>query len=430
MEGGGMTEIVRLERALLRSMMDLGDEAVSLALDAGLEPDDFIDGRHRRVYQEAVRLWEDEAPVNQAAMVARLGGPTKALAEIFEADVIPAGRIRGCACLVKDKAMLRRLASATRRVAHLATAPDADPAQVLDEAQRAVSEVATGGDFSAVHVGKALSSIIRERGDGGEEAMIRTGFTGLDRLLGGLRPGGLYLVAGRTGAGKTSLLLSIAGNMAIDGGHPVLFVSKEQNEKELSGLLLCQQAEMDTRRWAMGNLKNPEEEERLRRAVFRLSDAPIHWFPCRGRGEAALREVKACARGLKMRKGLRVVMIDYLQLFAAYQSPEDISDISQGFKNLAMDLDVVVVAACQLNRAIDYREEKKPVLADLKGSGSLEQDADAVVFICPPETFEEDENLSEMAVPMTVDLVVAKNRGGPKGEVPVEFYPWCVLFHD
>lgn len=430
-----MNQVVGLERSLLRALLDGGDEAVSLAVDAGLRREDFLVAEHGRFYEQTLLLWEKEAPINRTSLAAVLGRGNRMLASLDEATGVPPGKVTGHARLIRDQAMLRRLAVAARRIQRAVADRDADPAQVLDEAQRAVAEAADRGDDTAVHVGETLSMIIKARGSGGGDRVTRTGFAKLDELLGGLRPGRLYLVAGRTGAGKTSLLISLTANMAVREDAGVLFVSKEQTERELCGLLLGCQARASVRLWLSGRDKVDESDERLiQRAIFRLSKAPIHWFRCRGSGETALRSVRARARGLKARRGLDVLMIDYLQLFASRQAAEEISEISQGLKRLAMDLDIAVVAACQLNRAIDYRDEKDPVLADLKGSGSLEQDSDVVLFICPPDDdaleMRHDVRPEESYMPRMVEIVVGKNRGGPRGKLPLVFEPWCPRFSD
>jgi len=249
---------------------------------------------------------------------------------------------------------------------------------------------------------------------------LRTGFDDLDALLAGLHNSDLVIVAARPAMGKTSFVLSLAQNVAIDHKHPVAFFSLEMSKEQLVMRMLCSEARVDNHRMRRGIVQKFEWSN-LTRAANLLTGAPIFIDDTPG---LSVLEMRAKARRLKMERGLRLVIVDYLQLMQAPGRSEnrqqEISQISRSLKALAKELDVPVIALSQLSRAVETRSaNKRPMLSDLRESGAIEQDADVVLFLYREEVYDRDcaEDLKGVA-----EVIIGKQRNGPMGDIKLKFF--------
>jgi len=255
---------------------------------------------------------------------------------------------------------------------------------------------------------------------------VSTGFRDLDELMLGFQPSALYVLAARPGQGKTSLALTCAASVAVESRKPVVFFSLEMSHLELTQRLLSAEARVDSRALRTGNLQEAQWPK-ITQAVGRLAEAP---FYIDDNPQTTIMEMRAKCRRIKQRKGaLGLVLVDYLQLMSTPGRREnrqvEVSELSRGLKVLARDLDCPVMALSQLNRSLEYRADKRPMLADLRESGAIEQDADAVMFIYREEAYEPDSANKGLA-----ELIVAKHRAGPTGTVHLAFFDKYTRFHD
>ena len=247
--------------------------------------------------------------------------------------------------------------------------------------------------------------------------MSPTGYHDLDELLLGLQPSTLTIVAARPGQGKTSFALGAALHCALDAKKPVLFFSMEMGHLELTKRLLAAEAQIDARKLSTGRLSE-HEWPKLNQAVGRLAEAP---FFIDDNPHCTVMEMRAKARRTKARYGdLGLIVVDYLQLMATPRRSEsrqvEVSELSRGLKILARELDAPVMTLSQLNRQLEYRQDKRPMLADLRESGSIEQDADVVIFIYRDEYYNPESEQRGMA-----EIIVAKHRNGPTGASRLAF---------
>jgi replicative DNA helicase len=255
---------------------------------------------------------------------------------------------------------------------------------------------------------------------------VSTGFRDLDDLLLGFQPSALYVLAARPGQGKTSLALTCAASVAVESRRPVVFFSLEMSHLELTQRLLSAEAQVDSRALRTGNLQEAQWPK-ITQAVGRLAEAP---FYIDDNPQTTIMEMRAKCRRIKQRKGdLGLVLVDYLQLMSTPGKREnrqvEVSELSRGLKVLARDLDCPVMALSQLNRSLEYRADKRPMLADLRESGAIEQDADAVMFIYREEAYEPDTANKGLA-----ELIIAKHRAGPTGNVHLAFFEKYTRFKD
>ncbi|MDX1567502.1 MAG: replicative DNA helicase, partial [Longimicrobiales bacterium] len=299
--------------------------------------------------------------------------------------------------------------------------------EVLDEAEQRIFQVAQSHEREGfVWIKEILWPTFEhierlQQTDSGITG-ISTGFTDLDRMTTGLQKGDLVIVAARPAMGKTSLVLNVAQNAAIEGEHDVAIFSLEMSKEQLVQRFLCSEARVDAQKLRRGRL-SPEEYQRLAAAAGHLNTAPI-WIDD-SPGSTVL-EMRAKARRLKAEANLDLLIIDYLQLMSGGSSSEsrvqEVSAISRGLKGLARELDVPVVALSQLSRAPEQRPDKRPQLSDLRESGSIEQDADVVMFLYRPEYYFGPEDKDGNNIEGKTELIVGKQRNGPTGVVNLFFH--------
>ncbi len=402
-----------------------------------LDRDDFYRSGHRVLYDAMLELSEDGSPIDlvtasealrQRGLLEKAGGAAY-LAGLT--DRVPsAENAEHYARIVRERAILRKLIWVTTEIASEGYQVDADVEAYLDKAEQALFEVTQRKirpSFSR------LKDILRDAFTKIEELYERkelvtgvsTGFHELDQVTAGLQPSDLIIVAGRPGMGKTSFVLNVAQHAAIGGGVPVAFFSLEMSKEQLVMRLLCAEARVDSHRLRRGMLKD-SDWPKLTRAAGALAEAPIYIDDTPG---LTTLELRAKARRLKSEAGLGLVVVDYLQLMRARGRfdlrEQEISEISRSLKGLAKELDVPVVALSQLNRGVESRTDKRPLLSDLRESGAIEQDSDVILFIYRDEVYNKESQDQGMA-----ELIVGKQRHGPTATVKLAFISEFTAFEN
>lgn len=415
------------EESLLSAL--LGDNTALLEVIEILEPGDFYRGAHQKIYAAMCALFERNDPIDTVTVKNQLKesgwleavGGAASLARLW--DVPPAVDAAHYARIVRDKAVLRRLIEKAHAITKRCYREQGRADEILDFAEASIFEVT---DKKTRQSFFPISQLISANFDALDEKQrhkslvtgVPTGFTHLDNLTSGLQKSDLIIIAARPSMGKTALALNIARNAAVDAGVPTAIFSLEMSKEQLSLRMLCAEARIDSSR-LRGGFFTKEDWDRLTDAADVLSAAPI--FIDDSASLTAL-EVRAKARRLKMEKNLGLIIIDYLQLMQGRPGAErrdlEISDISRSLKSLAKELDVPVVALSQLNRMLEQRTDRRPRLSDLRESGALEQDADVVAFIYRDEVYNKEDNNPHKG---TAEIILAKQRNGPTGEVLLTF---------
>lgn len=424
---------IEAEQSLLGGLL-IENEALDKIADI-VSPSDFYRQDHRLIYQHIIKLIEQNSPADIVIVAESLeknaelvtAGGLSYLGSLAQ-NTPTSANIRRYAEIVRERSIMRSLVEVGSDIADSAFAPQGrDAQQLLDEAEVKIFQIAEKEkhDQSGFKDIKELLPQVAQRIDdlfttgASDVTGVPTGFSDLDAMTSGLQPGDLVIVAGRPSMGKTSLALNIAENVALDTGLPVAVFSMEMSSTQLTMRLLGSVGRLDQHKMRTGRLAD-EDWERLTHALGKLNEAPIHIDE-----GAALNsfDVRARARRLSRQCGkLGLIVIDYLQLMSApggRQSENratEISEISRSLKALAKELDVPVVALSQLNRSVEQRPDKRPVMSDLRESGAIEQDADLILFIYRDEVYNPDTPDKGVA-----EIIIAKQRNGPIGRIKLTF---------
>ncbi len=425
---------LQAEESLLGAML-LSAEAIASA--AGIvSASDFYKPAHGHVYDAVHTLYAAGQPADavtvadelrRAGLLDAIGGPG-VLAQILSSTPATTNADR-YARIVEEYALLRRLIGVAGEIAELGYSVPEDVSKALDRAESMVYEVNERRvTDSTSKLAELLSQnldnleLLYERGDA--ITGTPTGYLDLDHLLSGLQPNALVVVGARPAMGKTSFALGMVAHAALEAAKPVLFFSLEMSSLELSQRLLCADAKVDASRVRNGQLQ-ADDWKKISGAMGRLAEAPI-WID--DNPNLTIMEIRAKARRLKSQiGGLGMIVIDYLQLMTGRSSAEnrqvEVSELSRGLKILARELETPVVALSQLSRGLEMRADKRPMLADLRESGSIEQDSDVVMFIYRDEVYDpKPENAGQ------AEIIVAKHRSGPTGVVQLAFLPQYTRF--
>ena len=407
-------------------LLENGSMAKAMEL---LVEEDFYRTAHRKVYVAMLELSEQGEAIDQITLTERLkakgelesiGGATS-LAELVQ--VVPtAANVKYHCKIVREKALLRGLIATSTDIitrGYDGTAPVDD---LLDFAERSVFGLAQGKmgrSFTPLHhiIKDSLHLVDRLSKRKERVTGVATGFYDLDELTAGLQPSDLVVIAGRPSMGKTSLALGIAQHAAIHGGATVGIFSLEMSNAQLVLRMLSSEAHVDSHALRTGRLQK-EDWWRLAEAAGRLEQARIFIDDS---GGLSVQQMRGKARRLKAEAGLDLLIVDYLQLMQGRSDAEsrqqEISDISRSLKALAKELDIPVVALSQLSRAVEARKPPIPVLADLRESGAIEQDADVVMFIYREEVYDPESEKKGIA-----DILLRKHRNGPTGDRRLFFH--------
>ena len=438
-EGRVPPQAVDIEMAVLGAML-LDKEAISKTLEI-LDDTAFYKPAHQNIFKAMVGLFEKNEAVDSITMVEELrrrgqldgvGGPVY-ITELTM-RVSSAANVEYHAKIVLEKALLRSLIVASSEVTSRAFNETEDALDLLDDAEQKIfqiSERRMKKSFLSMRdaVYNTMEMLESIHGKHSGVTGVPSGFSQLDNLTGGFQPSDLVIVAGRPSMGKTALVLSVARNSAIDHGIPVAFFSLEMSSQQLVLRLICAEARVDAHSVRTGRL--PEDQWRqLSTRIGKLHAAKIFIDDTPALG---ILELRAKARRLKVEHNVGMVVVDYLQLMqgpkSAQSREQEISVISRSLKALAKELNIPVIALSQLNRAVEARTDKRPVLADLRESGAIEQDADVVLFVHRPEMYgikvEGDKSVENVA-----DIIIGKQRNGPTGDIQLSFIKQYARFEN
>jgi replicative DNA helicase len=403
-------------------------------------PEAFYAEAHRKIYAAMQALRSQGRPVDLVTLSEELSrrnqleevGGAAYLLQLSEATPT-AAYAEHYARIVAEKWTLRRLIQAAGEAMRLAYEEAGSLDEILDTAGRKILEVAlTKTDTEARPmrelVTKTFEHIEALFQNKGEVAGVRTGFKELDQLIGTLSPGSLNIIAARPAMGKTAFALTIAQNAALKEGVGVGIYSMEMPAAQLTLRMMCSEARIDMNRVRLGQLTD-RDFSRLVDVASRLSEAPIYIDDT---PDLTLMELRARARRLVSQNQVGLIIIDYLQLMSGPGSgksgenrQQEIAAISRGLKALARELGVPIIALSQLSRAVEARPNKRPMLSDLRESGSIEQDADLVMFIYRDEYYNPHSEKAGIA-----EIIVGKQRNGPTGTVELQFHASHVRFND
>lgn len=400
-------------------------EAMVRAVEV-MDPEDFYQDSHRLIFECAVNLFNRTQPVDvvtvgeelrQQNLLDRVGG----LPYLMDlADLVPtAAHVDHYARFVKDTATLRRLIDTATRLVTESYKGELTPRELLDRAQQELFALTQSGQRDVVKLHDVLIETFNRLEqlyeNKGKLVGVPTGFHDLDRLTAGLQRSDLIIVAARPSMGKTMLCLNLARYVAVHEKVPVAIFSLEMSREQLALRLLSAESDLPAQRLRTGELDG-DMWGQLSRALGHLSEAPIYIDDTPG---ISALELRAKARQLRVQQQIGLVIVDYMQLMQGRRSEnrqQEISDISRSLKALARELDVPVVALSQLSRAVESRNDKRPMLSDLRESGAIEQDADIVAFL-----YREDYYSKDTDNPDVTELIIAKQRNGPTGTVKLLF---------
>lgn len=425
---------VEAEQSVLGGLL-LENDALDKIADL-LRPSDFYRHDHRLIYQHISSLIENNKPADivtvaesleRSAELSAVGG--LAYLGALAQNTPTAANIRRYAEIVRERAVMRSLVEVGSSIAESAYNPQGrDAQQLLDEAEAKIFQIAEGGKRSSegfVDIKVLLPQVadridyLYQRENQGNVTGVATGFHDLDEKTSGLQPGDLIIVAGRPSMGKTAFSLNIAENIALDSNKAVAVFSMEMGATQLATRMIGSVGRLDQHRMRNGNLED-EDWVRLTTALGKLNDAPV--FIDEGAGLSSF-DVRARARRLHRQcGGLGLIVVDYLQLMTGSSGKQsenratEISEISRSLKSLAKELNVPVIALSQLNRGLEQRTDKRPVMSDLRESGAIEQDADLILFIYRDEVYNPDSQDKG-----TAEIIIAKQRNGPIGRVRLTF---------
>ncbi|MDD4606870.1 MAG: replicative DNA helicase [Patescibacteria group bacterium] len=422
---------IEVEQSVLGSLL-IDKEAIIKIADS-LMPTDFYKDTHRSIYEAMLDLYRNREPIDVVSLTNRLTerqelktiGGRSYLASL--ANSVPtASHVSTYAQIIQKKATLRRLIHAAADINELAYQEEEDADKILDEAEKKVFSVSQQHQTQAFTslkdtLNEAFDRIDELHKGGGKIKGLPTGFSDLDNVIAGLQKSDLIILAARPSMGKTSLALDMARNIAVNTKTPVGIFSLEMSKDSITDRLICSQANVNLWKMRTGHLSTKKEDDefpRIGQALGVLSDAPVYIDDS---AMANIMQIRTRARRLQAEHGLGVLIIDYLQLMEGdrlYNSGrvQEVSDISRGLKAIARELDIPVLALSQLSRAVESRHPPIPKLADLRESGSIEQDADLVMFIYREEMYKRETDRKNIA-----DIFIAKHRNGPTGAIQLYF---------
>lgn len=422
---------LEIEQSVLCAMM-IEKEAVAKAVEM-LTPATFYSPKHKLIFEAMRRLFDAGEPIDTITLYEELKrngqaeqvGGAVYLSNLSQ-NISSAANIEYHAKIILEKSILRNLISTSHDIAKSAYAENEDAFEILDSAEKKIFEITEQHlkrSFTDMKraVQDALEYIEAIHGKDYNKFAVSSGFYDLDAILGGFQKSDLIILAARPSMGKTALALSFATNAALTSKIPVAIFSLEMATIQLVIRLICSEGKFNAHRIRTGKLGG-EEGRHLGLTATKLVNAPIYIDDSPAQ---SILEIRAKARRLKSEKRIGLIVIDYLQLIQANIRTEsrerEIAHISRSLKALAKELDIPVVALAQLNRSVEGRADKKPQLADLRESGSIEQDADVVMFINRPEFYKIGEFDDGMSTEGIAEIIIAKQRNGPTGDVRLVF---------
>ncbi len=419
------------EESVLGAVL-LSEDAVNEVMDQ-IHPEDFYVPAHQAIFEGMRELFDSNQAIDAVTVsevLRRKGELDKVGGVVYLArlvDIVPStSNVVYYAGIVEEHAKRRELIRAGAAVTDVAFDINEEIASVLDRAEQSVLSVAERrSTHTLLEIGPMFSGILERiealEEKGSELTGLSTGFVDLDKKLAGLQPANLVVIAGRPGMGKSSCALNIATNVAV-AGEPVAIFSLEMSKEEIVQRILSSVGKVDSMKLRSGQLGSlwqrvVDAAGKMYKTPIYIDDSPV----------VTVTDIRAKCRRLKRRRDLSLVVVDYLQLMQAStreNRQQEISEITRNLKNLARELEVPIIAVSQLNRSLESREDKRPRLADLRESGSIEQDADVVMFIYRHEYYHpEDQERRGIA-----EVIIAKHRAGSTGPVEMTFQPEFTRF--
>ncbi len=420
------------ETAVLGSLL-IDKEAAALGSEV-IKSEYFYQDIHREIFEAMLELYEERKPIDLVTltnvlknrkMFEKIGGASYLTSLVN--SVPTAANIEHYALILREKYIRRSLIHMAGEMTEQAFMEDGDTPEVLDVVEQNIFKISqeriNQGFLHIKHsLAESFDRLDQLQKSGGKFRGIETGFTDLDFLLSGLQPSNLVVLAARPGQGKTAFVINIAQHITVNSKLPVGVFSLEMSKEELVDRLLISQSDIDAWKLKTGRL-NEDDFDKLSTAMGELADAPIYIDDTPG---ISIAEIRTKARRLQIETGLKLIIVDYLQLVNPGKRFEnrvqEVSYVSQNLKNLARELKVPVIAVSQLSRAVEHRGERKPQLADLRESGAIEQDADVVMFL-----YTKDEEFSPQRI---VSINIAKHRNGPVGEKDLLFRGDRIKFYN
>ena len=425
------------EQSVLGAVL-LNDQTMyALVIDIGLTPEDFYRPAHQAVFGAMLALYRESEPVDKLTVVEKLkqsgqlesAGGAGAIEALAAAPPV-VGNASHYGKIVKEAALVRGLLTATYRIQQQVAEHAGNPRTLLDQAEREILEIGHDDrrkDFRVIGdvLDEEVEKIAALAESGKTISGTPSGFSDLDEITGGFQPGNLIIIAARPSMGKSALVTNMAENVALDVKHPrpVALFSLEMSEAELAQRFIASQAGIKGDDLRKGRLKEERKWKRVLDVAGAYDQAPLYVDES---SDIGILEVRAKARRLHQQcqdqGGLGLIIVDYLQLMRPDARIENrvqqVGDMSRGLKILARELEVPVIALSQLSRGVESRTDKRPMLSDLRESGQIEQDADLVMFI-----YRDDYYNKESERPGEADLIIAKHRNGPIGDVALTFMP-------
>jgi replicative DNA helicase len=405
----------------------LSKEALITAMEI-LRPEDFYKTAHQRIFKTMLDLYEKGEPVDLVTVTAELqdhklldevGGVTF-LTEIAS-SVPTAANVEYYARIVEEKSLLRRLIRTATKIANDGYSREDDVGEIIADAEKYIMEIAqnrNSGGFTPIRdvlleTYERIEFLSQRRGD---VTGIPSGYPDLDKMTSGFQRSDLIILAARPSVGKTAFALNVAQNVAARAGETVAIFSLEMAASQLVQRMICAEGNLDASRMRTGWLEE-DDWQKLTMAIGTLAKAPIYIDDTPG---VTVQDIRAKCRRLQAERGLGLILIDYLQLIHGRgkgdNRQQEVSEISRTLKGIARELNVPVIALSQLSRSVEQRQDKRPMMSDIRESGSIEQDADIVAFLYRDDYYDkETENKN------VIEVIIAKQRNGPTGTVELAF---------
>ncbi|WP_077329778.1 replicative DNA helicase [Virgibacillus siamensis] len=418
---------IEAEQAVIGAVF-LEPEALSAAAEA-LMPEDFYRASHQRIFDAMLKLSDRGEPIDLVTVTTSLSND-KTLNEVggvqylsdLAGSVPTAANIEYYSKIVEEKSLLRRLIRTATDIVTSGFATEDDVEDVLNEAEKNILEVSGRKNSGAF---KSIKDVLIDVYDNIEQLHhhdadvtgIPTGYRDLDRITSGFQRNDLIIVAARPSVGKTAFALNIAQNVAINTDENVAIFSLEMGADQLVSRMLCAEGNIDAQRLRTGRLE-PDDWGKLTMAMGSLSNAGIYIDDSPG---IRVSEIRSKCRRLKQEHGLGMILIDYLQLIqgsgnSKENRQQEVSEISRSLKALARELNVPLIALSQLSRGVESRQDKRPMMSDLRESGSIEQDADIVGFLYRDDYYDQESEKQNI-----IEIIISKQRNGPVGNVELAF---------
>lgn len=416
------------EQAVLGAIL-LQSEALITAMER-VSTEDFYDKSHQLIYEAMIQLSEDNQPIDLITLTSLMQdkgqlediGGVSYLAKLAQA-VPTAANVDYYAQIIEEKSMLRRLIRTATTIVSEGYAGGEDVSGMLSDAERKILEISnrrSSSGFIAIkdvlmEVFDKVESLYQNRGN---TTGIPSGFVDLDKMTSGFQRNDLIIVAARPSVGKTAFALNIAQNVAVRANETVAIFSLEMSAAQLVQRMICAEANLDANVMRNGEFKGDDDWSKLTMGIAALSEAEIYIDDTPG---VTVADIRAKCRRLKKEKGLGMIVIDYLQLIqgrgkSGENRQQEVSEISRTLKQIARELDVPVIALSQLSRGVEQRQDKRPMMSDLRESGSIEQDADIVAFLYRDDYYNQETEKKNI-----IEIIIAKQRNGPVGTVELVF---------